>query len=1816
MAQLQIKIDPTQAVQGARTIRKEIEWVEDAAEGMEAAVGRARDELGRFTKAGNDAAGGARVFKRSADEMSQSADRARDKFGRFVGGANDNFDKLNTRVATVTGTFRTLISVLGPLAGLFSVNALVQYADAWSDMQSRVGAAVKDMEAAPRLMQRMVDIANASYSPLSQTVEVYSRNVAVLRDLGRGASEAADFTEALNHALVLTATRGERAASVQNALSKAMAVGKLQADGLETILANGGEVAQALADELGTSVNGLRAMASQGKITGDVIANALITRLDDLRDRAKEMPATIGDAFVRIGTNLTALIGQMDQATGTSAAIADALISFADNLDRVAIYAGTAAVAFGTYFVAAFVAANLATLTLAGSLAFLRAALIRTGIGLAVIAAGELVYQFTQLVDAAGGFGNAMSLLGDVAYEVWDRIKLDAYSLGLALHAVWESMKGKWFEALAAMQERWANFVHNIAATMRTIPGMEETALAWSESAIRAGSAFYETAAAAEEAKNKAKELAQASEDAAEAALQPLESIAKIRDVLSAASDAARNMSDGMKEAGGAARPVAQASAEYTKLIDTAQRRVDQLQEEIGLVGKAGLEADALRFKYDLLAQAKEQNIKLGPEERAKIDELTESYRRLSEQLAALEALDQINFERSLIGLSDGDQKIVGSLRQWGIDINSAQGQVVAGQMRVNQVMQQSQDEIGKMHDLGKDAFMSILDLLYETGDIGDKLIGIFAQLGKQFAQMGMEKLWKQFSGEGSSMFDGAMGAIASWPEMAGGGRGGWSPVASQQVGQAIGQSIAPSITTSLNSGLQTYAAAIRKIESGSFEGNYSAVGKRITNPKSMYYGDQALGAYQVMGKNVAAWTKEATGVALTQKQFLNDRAAQDKVFATRAMQAFDKFGNWVDAGSVWFTGGPVSSTKRNPGDGNTSVPSYLSQLQSNMDTYSGMGLKQGVSDGMIDATRKIAHMPDIGVGAAAVAPGVAGQPQQGGGMFGGMNMNTMMAGVGAFAGGMQSGDPLGGAIGGGLGMLGAGAGPLGIAAGAVLGLVGGLIGKAKQKKEELKKARQELEQQMGAITDLIARATGNFMGGYQSALMQTSDEFAKAIALAEKAKNTKLTKELNDAQDEFFDNMADRWQRNFDGMIASMESGMSFDSAYMAGMDAVEKMRETLVGFVNDAKMFSEAGDDLAGWLTDLKGIVKENGLTFRHMDGITELPEFFSGGINVSQDMKDAVERWKAEIEQLGVKVFNEGVALNSSDPGTPITAVYETVDGLRDKLRDLGVEFNEQGEILRAAADANGAYADQVEQARQAAIKTALAAISGADEFTAMEEAVDKANGAAKNMESLLGDLGMSAEDAARAIESHLNIAMAKMRDAYRDELSASINDLSGFGFINEIVDAHKLYEDRLRDATKLGLDGSMAMKELNLSLQSIVSSSSLTQAEIDMLAAAWPAMAGLIEAVAGKDAMAMVAEAESALRAAYEKQKSEIEATINRLERFTDTIKRFREEMRVNASSPLSQREQMEEALKLYRETAASAMSGDEDAQERLTSVSQSALDEARAYYASSEEYAKIWREIDTTLELVERSAGRQLSEAQQQLEALNKQVGALIDINESVLSVEEAIAALANATSARDRQMQDQINAAKGSGIESKNAQIAEMYRSILGRSGRDDEIAWWANSGKSIDTIRADIEFAKLHGAMKYGGIVGAYANGGMVGNGLYNVDSVVAKYAGGGDILLAGGEHVTRAPSVNAATMPILDHINATGRPPNNDNSDLVAEVRALRVELAELKAGQREHIAVTATTGQQTADAVERGNKNTNEMKSALRKVASAAA
>ncbi|MFD1914111.1 tape measure protein [Halodurantibacterium flavum] len=290
-------------------------------------LGEAMRETGRAAQ--DSMAGGADVAAEAMNELT-AAIRAQIEALRAQGTAATGGVGDLTRLARSAATAGAAI-----LAGL-GIGRMRDMADNWSDLQSRIGAAIRDMEAAPELMQDMLRLANDTYSSLDQTVSGFASNVGIMRDLGYSTAQTRDFTEALNHSLVITATKGQQAASVQMALSRAMATGRLQADGLETVLANGGRVAEALATELGTTVSGLRDLASQGRITGDVIARAMLGALSDVRREAGEMPSTVADGFLRLRNSITALVGTVDQALGASAAAADLLNRIAEGIGELA----------------------------------------------------------------------------------------------------------------------------------------------------------------------------------------------------------------------------------------------------------------------------------------------------------------------------------------------------------------------------------------------------------------------------------------------------------------------------------------------------------------------------------------------------------------------------------------------------------------------------------------------------------------------------------------------------------------------------------------------------------------------------------------------------------------------------------------------------------------------------------------------------------------------------------------------------------------------------------------------------------------------------------------------------------------------------------------------------------------------------------------------------------------------------------------------------------------------------------------------------------------------------------------------------------------------------------------------------------------------------------------------------------------------------------------------------------------------------------------------------------------------------------------
>lgn len=136
--------------------------------------------------------------------------------------------------------------------------------------------------------------------------------------------------------------------------------------------------------------------------------------------------------------------------------------SLAGNIDRIITYIGTAVAAFGTRFVAALVAARIATFSLVGALAALRGALLRSGIGIAIVGVGELIYRFTGLIEKTGNVSNAFEALGRIAELVWQGIVDSAKAIPAGLAGVWNLVRSDFITMVADLTQIWDSFIRKV----------------------------------------------------------------------------------------------------------------------------------------------------------------------------------------------------------------------------------------------------------------------------------------------------------------------------------------------------------------------------------------------------------------------------------------------------------------------------------------------------------------------------------------------------------------------------------------------------------------------------------------------------------------------------------------------------------------------------------------------------------------------------------------------------------------------------------------------------------------------------------------------------------------------------------------------------------------------------------------------------------------------------------------------------------------------------------------------------------------------------------------------------------------------------------------------------------------------------------------------------------------------------------------------------------------------------------------------------------------------------------------------------------
>ena len=224
-------------------------------------------------------------------------------------------------------------------------------------------------------------------------------------------------------------------------------------------------------------------------------------------ERANDALSEVGRVFeglrnqmaVRMAPSIEAVANAFTAMAREGGPVYNLIRGFVEQLPRITSYLTAAAAGLATY-TGVLVAAAAAKAAMALAAQGLRVALLRLGFPALIIAAGEMLHQFSRLTQATGGWGNALEALGDLASAVWDGIKTSAGSIVPALSAVWQDVRAAFFGLLEALTQRWADFLRTLGAGVSGIPGMEDAFLALHGASVRAQSDVYGFSQAIDEA--------------------------------------------------------------------------------------------------------------------------------------------------------------------------------------------------------------------------------------------------------------------------------------------------------------------------------------------------------------------------------------------------------------------------------------------------------------------------------------------------------------------------------------------------------------------------------------------------------------------------------------------------------------------------------------------------------------------------------------------------------------------------------------------------------------------------------------------------------------------------------------------------------------------------------------------------------------------------------------------------------------------------------------------------------------------------------------------------------------------------------------------------------------------------------------------------------------------------------------------------------------------------------------------------------------------------------------------------------------------
>lgn len=261
------------------------------------------------------------------------------KIGNFTQGMRQASSSAEREMQRASSSVNVMNGMLGKLAAtagaVFSINQIKNYADSYTGIVNQLKLVTSGQAELNTAMNDTYKIAQATASSWGAVNAVYSKYMSNAKVLNLTQAETARLTEVTSKAVSISGSTTEAAAGALFQFGQALDGNILRAEEYNSLVDGAGGLLNAMAKGLGVTRGELRQMMLDGKLSGQVITEALLKAGDSVDELYSKTDTTIAASFNLITTEVTKMVGEFDSATGASKTFVQGITLLSQNMDAL-----------------------------------------------------------------------------------------------------------------------------------------------------------------------------------------------------------------------------------------------------------------------------------------------------------------------------------------------------------------------------------------------------------------------------------------------------------------------------------------------------------------------------------------------------------------------------------------------------------------------------------------------------------------------------------------------------------------------------------------------------------------------------------------------------------------------------------------------------------------------------------------------------------------------------------------------------------------------------------------------------------------------------------------------------------------------------------------------------------------------------------------------------------------------------------------------------------------------------------------------------------------------------------------------------------------------------------------------------------------------------------------------------------------------------------------------------------------------------------------------------------------------------------------